>query len=283
MQLQCGLKTLDLTTPIVMGVLNVTPDSFSDGGQFLQPHAAIDHAMAMIGQGAAIIDVGGESTRPGAAAVGEQQELDRVIPVIEAIAARSDVTISIDTSKPAVMATAIESGAGLVNDVRALREAGAIEALARSNAAVCLMHMQGEPATMQRNPQYENVIAEVRAFLEHRIAACRAAGIDASRIALDPGIGFGKTVAHNLTLLAHLPQLAIDGHPIVIGVSRKSTIGMLTGNLNNERVSGGLALTAAAILGGALIIRTHDVAQTIDAVRVAHQVRRAGFITGEGS
>lgn len=283
MQLRCGPRILDLTTPIVMGILNVTPDSFSDGGQFLKSEAAVDHAMTMIGQGAAIIDVGGESTRPGAAPVSEQQELDRVIPVIEAIAARSEVTISIDTSKPAVMIAAVGAGAGLVNDIRALRETGSIEAVGRSNAAVCLMHMQGEPATMQRNPEYENVIAEVRSFLEHRIAACTAAGIDASRIAMDPGIGFGKTAAHNLALLAHLPQLAIGSHPIIVGISRKSLIGGLTGNLKSERISGGLALTAAAILGGAHIIRAHDVAQTVDAVRVAHSLRRAGFITGEGS
>jgi dihydropteroate synthase len=256
-----------------MGVLNVTPDSFSDGGRHAGVDRAVERALAMAAEGAAIVDVGGESTRPGAAAVGEQEELDRVVPVIEHLRARSGVVISVDTMKPAVMRAACAAGAEIVNDVMALRAPGALDAVRDAGAAVCLMHMQGEPRTMQASPAYANVLAEVREFLEQRLRACRAAGIAEGRMVLDPGIGFGKTLEHNLTLLANLEHLAIDRSPLLIGISRKSMFGSLLGRAVEDRLAGGLAGAALAVWQGAAIVRAHDVAQTVDAVRTAYQIK----------
>jgi dihydropteroate synthase len=258
---------LELQRPLVMGVLNVTPDSFSDGGRYARREAALDRGAAMVAEGAGIIDVGGESTRPGAEAVSEALEIDRVVPVIEALTARFDVAISIDTSKPAVMAAATAVGAVIVNDVHALRAPGAREWAAESGVGVCLMHMQGEPRTMQRDPHYDSVVTEVVEFLRRERAACREAGISGDAIALDPGIGFGKTLAHNLALLRHLPMLVELGSPVVLGVSRKSLIDRILGGRDlGQRLPGGLGLAALAVSMGVRIIRTHDVAATVDAV-----------------
>jgi len=256
-----------------MGVLNVTPDSFSDGGRFLEPEQAIAHGLEMVEEGAAIIDVGGESTRPGAPPVSAQHELERVLPVIEGLRARTDAVISVDTSKPEVMRAAAAGGAGLVNDVRALGAPGALECLAGLECAVCLMHMQGEPRTMQRDPTYGDVVREVKAFLIERAQACRAAGVAQERIAIDPGFGFGKTVAHNLELLRRLGELTGSGWPVLIGLSRKSMLAALTGRAAPARLPGSVALAAIAVLAGARIIRAHDVAATLDAVKVADAVR----------
>jgi dihydropteroate synthase len=281
MQLRCGRHTLDLTQPLVMGILNVTPDSFSDGGQFIDLSQAIEHAQRMIEQGAGMIDVGGESTRPGAADVSEKDEIRRVVPVIEALATRTSVPISIDTSKAGVMSAAVAAGASLINDVRALQEPGALEAAARTDAAVCLMHMQGQPRTMQHEPRYGDVVGEVTAFLEQRVEACLAAGIGRDRLVLDPGIGFGKRLEHNLALLAHLPQLGYQGPnaglPLLVGVSRKSMFQALLGRPVEQRLAGGLAVATAAVLAGAAILRVHDVAETVDAVKVARALRAAGY------
>jgi dihydropteroate synthase len=264
---------LDVSRPVVMGVLNVTADSFSDGGRYQSLEAARAHARAMVAAGAGIIDVGGESTRPGAEPVPLQQELDRVLPVIEALRAELEVVISIDTMKPGVMRAAVAAGAGLVNDVLALQAPGAMAAVAASKAAVCLMHMQGTPGTMQSAPQYTDVVAEVGAFLQARAAACLAGGIDAERIVLDPGFGFGKTLQHNLTLLAGLPQLVAGRFPLLVGLSRKSMLGRLLGRPVEQRLAGSLALATIAALHGASIIRCHDVAETCDAVAVAWAIR----------
>jgi dihydropteroate synthase len=280
MLLRCGPHTLDLATPVVMGIVNVTPDSFSDGGRFFDTQRAIDHALAMIAAGAGIVDVGGESTRPGAAAVSEADEIRRVVPVIEALAARVAVPISVDTSKPGVIAAAVKAGATMINDVRALRDEGALRAAAGSSAAVCLMHMQGEPRTMQADPRYDDVVADVRGFLQSRIDACLAAGISRDRLVIDPGIGFGKRVVHNLDLLAALPRLAALGVPLMIGVSRKSLFGELLGRPIEQRLAGGIAVATAAVLAGANIVRTHDVAETVDAVRVASALLSAGYDPG---
>jgi len=279
--LRCGPYTLDLATPVVMGVLNITPDSFSDGGRFADSATALDHALRMIEEGAALIDIGGESTRPGAQAVDAEEEIRRVVPVIAALAARARVPISIDTSKPAVMSAAVRAGATLINDVRALREPGALEAAAASGAAICLMHMQGEPRTMQADPRYGDVVAEVRDFLRERAEACRAAGVAQDRLVIDPGIGFGKRLEHNLALLAGLPALVALGWPVLVGVSRKSMLGALLGREVDERVAGGVAMATAAALSGASIVRTHDVAPTVDAIKVAEALRAAGYAKGE--
>jgi dihydropteroate synthase len=263
-----------------MGVINVTPDSFSDGGRFVNNEAAVAHALRMIEEGAGLIDVGGESTRPGALGVSAEEEIGRVVPVIEALAARTEVPISVDTSKPAVMTAAVRAGASMINDVRALREPGAIEAAARSDATICLMHMQGEPRTMQADPRYGDVVAEVRDFLRDRAQACLTAGIAGDRLVVDPGIGFGKRLEHNLALLAGLPALTGLGWPVLIGVSRKSMFGTLLGRAVDERVAGGVAMATAAVLAGASIVRTHDVAATIDAVKVAVALRVAGYSRG---
>ncbi len=274
MKLVCGNRVLDLVRPAVMGVLNITDDSFSDGGRYRSLDAAVTHGLAMVEAGAQFIDVGGESTRPGAQPVPLQQELDRVLPVIEALAARVDVVLSVDTMKPAVMTAAVAAGAGMVNDVQALQAPGALEAVVATRAAVCLMHMQGTPRSMQESPHYEDVVAEVGAFLRQRAEACRAAGIDAARIVLDPGFGFGKTAEHNLQLLAGLPGIAAGSYPVLIGLSRKSMLGKLTGRPVAERLAGSLALHSIGTLHGASIIRTHDVKETMDAVAVAWAVRQ---------
>lgn len=277
MLLRCGPYTLDLATPAVMGILNVTPDSFSDGGRYASLDEALEHALEMVAQGAALIDVGGESTRPGAAEVSQAEELRRVIPVVAALAKRLPVPISVDTSKPAVMRAALDAGAAMVNDVRALLEPAALETVVGTSAAVCLMHMQGEPRSMQHSPSYANVVAEVRGFLQERIAACEHAGIGRDRLVIDPGIGFGKRLEHNLALLADLPALAALGPPLLIGVSRKSMFGKLLNRDVDERLAGGVAVATAAALSGAQIIRTHDVAATSDAVKVAAALKAAGW------
>ncbi len=267
--LQCGRYLLDLGTPVVMGILNVTPDSFSDGGRFSALPAAMAQAERMAAEGAAIIDVGGESTRPGAEPVPVDEELRRVIPVIERLAAQLPLPVSIDTRKTAVMRAAIAAGASMVNDVTALDEPGAIEALAGTGAAVCLMHMQGDPRTMQQDPRYGDVVAEVRAFLRERVARCVAAGIDRSRLVVDPGFGFGKTLAHNLDLLRRLGEIAADGVPVLAGLSRKSLVAALTGRESGDRLAGSVTLAAIAALHGARIVRAHDVGPTVDALRIA--------------
>jgi len=263
-----------------MGVINVTPDSFSDGGRHADSVAAVTHALRMIDEGAGLIDVGGESTRPGAPSVSVETEIERVVPVIEALAARTKIPISIDTSKPAVMTAAVHAGASMINDVRALREPGAMQAAARTDAAICLMHMQGEPRTMQADPRYSDVVAEVRDFLRERTEACLASGIAKNRLVVDPGIGLGKRLEHNLAWLAGLPAVTALGWPVLIGVSRKSMLGTLLGRAVDERVAGGVAMATAAVLAGASIVRTHDVAATVDAVKVAVALRAAGYSRG---
>ena len=272
MRLQCKDKPLDLSSPVVMGILNVTPDSFSDGGRFLNPQLAIEQALAMQDAGAAIIDVGGESTRPGAAPVTVQQELQRVIPVIETLAGQLRVPLSIDTSKPEVMRAAVTAGAGMINDVNALQAQGAMQAAHDCAVPVCLMHMQGEPRTMQAAPHYDDVVTDVRAFLERRITACQESGIDPGQIVVDPGFGFGKTLEHNLELLRSLLALVELGKPVLVGMSRKSMIGALTGREEDQRLPGSLAAAVMAVERGASIIRGHDVAETVDAVKFAHSV-----------
>ena len=281
--LRCADQTLDLTRPVVMGVLNVTPDSFSDGGRFVSVAAAAEQGVRMAAEGAALIDVGGESTRPGAEPVSADEELRRVIPVIERLRAATAAIICVDTSKAEVMRAASAAGAGLINDVRALREPGALAAAAVSGCAVCLMHMQGEPRTMQLAPGYADVLAEVRGFLAARVASCVAAGLAAERLAVDPGFGFGKTLEHNLTLLRRLRELAADGLPVLVGLSRKSMLGTLTGRAAAERVYGSVALAVIAVLAGARIVRAHDVAATVDALKVAAAVgnEAPGTVAGE--
>jgi dihydropteroate synthase len=274
-QLRCGGRVLALDSAVVMGVLNVTPDSFSDGGRYFEPAAALARAERMAEEGAAILDVGGESTRPGAQGIDSDEELRRVLPVIECIARRLPLLISIDTSNPELMRRASGAGAHLINDVRALRVPGALDAAAGTDLGLCLMHMQGEPADMQRNPHYQDVLAEVRGFLAARLAACLAAGIAAQRICLDPGFGFGKTIAHNLELLHRLAEFAGLGRPLCVGLSRKSLVAALTGRPMPERLAGSVALATVAVLGGARIVRAHDVAATVDAVRVANMMRVA--------
>jgi dihydropteroate synthase len=276
MQLVLRDRILDLAEPVVMGVLNVTPDSFSDGGRHASVEAAVAQGVRMAEDGAAIVDVGGESTRPGAAQVTAEEEIRRVVPVIERLVGRIHASISVDTSKPEVIRAAVAAGASMVNDVRALRLPGALEAAAGSGAAVCLMHMQGEPATMQDRPHYADVVAEVRDFLASRAAACATAGIARDRICIDPGIGFGKTPAHNLALLGNLAGIAADGLPVLVGVSRKSLVGIITGRTTGDRLAGSVAFAALAVARGASIVRAHDVAATLDAVRVAGALKRAG-------
>jgi len=268
MRLLCGRHRIDLDRPVVMGVLNVTPDSFSDGGRYAELAEALSHGRRLAEEGAAIIDVGGESTRPGAAPVGEDEELRRVIPVIEGLASQLDVPISVDTRTPGVMRRSLAAGASMVNDVTALGAAGALEAVAATDAAACLMHMQGEPGTMQADPRYGDVLGEVSAFLRARVAACEAAGIARDRLVVDPGFGFGKTLEHNLVLLAGLPAIAADGVAVLAGLSRKRMIGALTGRADGDRLGGSLAAAVLAALRGARIIRAHDVRATVDALAV---------------
>jgi dihydropteroate synthase len=265
---------LDLSSPVVMGVLNVTPDSFSDGGAWVEPLAAVEAARAMAAAGAAVIDVGGESTRPGAAPVSAAEEIDRVVPVIEALAGLA-APISIDTSKPEVMRAAVAAGAGMINDVNALRTAGALATAAELAVPVCLMHMRGEPRTMQANPQYEDVVEDVYQFLLSRVAACEDAGIPRSRLVLDPGFGFGKTLAHNLSLLRHLRRFEAAGLPLLVGVSRKSLIGAVLDRPVDERLAGSLALACHAAAHGAHILRVHDVGPTRDALAMLAAVAAA--------
>jgi len=256
-----------------MGVLNVTPDSFSDGGRFVRLNEAVDRGLQMAEEGAAIIDVGGESTRPGAQPVDLHEELLRVVPVIARLRDHTSAILSVDTSKPEVMHAAAAAGAAMINDVRALREPGAMEAAVTSGCAVCLMHMLGEPRTMQESPTYHDVVMEVRQFLAQRVAACVPAGLPVERIVLDPGFGFGKTLAHNLELLRHLRDLSVNGLPILAGLSRKSTVGTLTGRPPEERIHGSVALAVIAALNGARILRVHDVAATVDALQVVSAVQ----------
>jgi dihydropteroate synthase len=271
--IRCNNKTLDLTRPVVMGVLNVTPDSFSDGGRFLALEAAVAHGLRLVEDGAAIVDVGGESTRPGAAPVGVDEEIRRVVPVVDRLSqAVPQVIISVDTSKPEVIREAVRAGAGLVNDVRALTAPGALEAAAASGSAVCLMHMQGDPRTMQQAPGYVDVVKEVKAFLDERVQACRAAGMASDRLIIDPGFGFGKTLEHNLAMLRGLSELTAGDRPVLVGLSRKSIVGALTGRSAGERVHGSVALAVVAAMSGARIIRAHDVSATVDALKIVAAV-----------
>ncbi|MFK8029427.1 MAG: dihydropteroate synthase [Gammaproteobacteria bacterium] len=262
--------------PLIMGILNVTPDSFSDGGRFNKCEVAIDEAAAMVEAGVDIIDVGGESTRPGAEAVTVEQELARVIPVIEAIRTRFDTAISIDTMKPEVMTAATQIGASMINDVNALEAEGALKAAALARVPVCVMHKLGSAKTMQNDPNYVNVVDEVAAYLKQRIAACVAAGIPEDEVVIDPGFGFGKKVDHNLQLFSELPALC-NSQPVLVGVSRKSMLGAVLNRDVHERLSGSLALAALATWMGAAIVRVHDVPETIDAVRITRAVRDVGY------
>jgi dihydropteroate synthase len=260
-------KVLDLSRPLIMGIVNVTPDSFSDGGSYLSAPAALAHAERLIAEGADLLDIGGESTRPGAADVSETEELDRVLPLVEALRG-SGVTISVDTSKPGVMRAALAAGAAVINDVRAFRAQGALEAVRGSDCGLVLMHMLGSPRTMQSEPQYANVVADVAAFLRGRVADLANAGVDLCRTAIDPGFGFGKSVEHNFALLRRLPALQAIGRPVLVGLSRKSMLGAVTGRTVNERVAASVAAAVLAVERGARIVRVHDVAATRDALQV---------------
>lgn len=273
--LRCGRFVLSLDRPLIMGIVNVTPDSFSDGGRFFDGVRAVEHGLALVAEGADLLDIGGESTRPGAAPVSEAEELDRVLPVLEGLA-HAGVPLSVDTQKPAVMRAALAAGADMINDVNALLAPGALEAVAASNAAVCLMHKQGEPRTMQINPSYDDVVGEVRAFLAARIAAARAAGIAPDRIVIDPGFGFGKNLQHNLELLRHLGDLASLGVTVLAGLSRKSMLGSITGAPVEARVHASVAAALLAALRGARILRVHDVRPTREALAVAAAVEGWG-------
>ncbi|RMV96154.1 dihydropteroate synthase [Pseudomonas caricapapayae] len=274
-RLPCGNRVLDLAHTHVMGILNATPDSFSDGGRYSQLDAALRHAEAMVLAGATLIDVGGESTRPGARPVSASEEVERVAPVVEIIARELDVIISVDTSTPEVMLATAGLGAGLINDVRSLQRPGALEAAASTGLPVCLMHMQGEPGTMQDDPHYEDLVGEVGAFLLERMSRCAAAGIAQRQVIFDPGFGFAKTLEHNLSLFKHMEALHALGRPLLVGVSRKSMIGAVLGRPVDQRLSGGLALAALAINKGARILRVHDVAETADVVRMIAAVEAA--------
>lgn len=266
--IDCAGRSLRLDRPRICGIVNVTPDSFSDGGEFLDAGKAIAHGLNLVEQGADLLDVGGESTRPGAKNVDAAEEIRRVVPVIEALHAQVKAPISIDTSKPEVMRAAVSAGAGMINDVCALRRDGALEAAAELKVAVCLMHMQGEPGTMQEDPHYDDVVSDVRRFLAERIFACEMSGIDKKQIIADPGFGFGKTLDHNLALLRGLDQMAALGVPLMAGLSRKSMIGKLTGRDAAERAVGSAAAAMIAVQRGAMIVRVHDVAETRDALAV---------------
>jgi dihydropteroate synthase len=279
--LDCAGRILDLSRPQVMGVINTTPDSFSDGGSLYQAgelnlDQAMERARAMVDAGAAILDIGGESTRPGADIVSLDQELTRVIPLITAISAELDVITSVDTSSPEVMLAAKAAGAGIINDVRALSRDGALEAAASSGLPICVMHMQGVPDTMQKAPAYQDVVCEVKSFLTAAVQRCQRAGIDSERILIDPGIGFGKSVTHNLQLLGGLSELAATGQAVVVGFSRKSMIGELLKRDMDQRLPASLALAVLAVERGASIIRTHDVAETVDAVAMSVALRELG-------
>jgi dihydropteroate synthase len=267
-------KSLTLDRSHVMGILNVTPDSFSDGGMFRHREAALTQALQMIRDGAAIIDVGGESTRPGAEPVSLQEEMDRVLPVVELLAKETDTIISVDTSSPELMLEVAELGAHLINDVRALQKPGALGAAAQTGLSVCLMHMQGQPDSMQADPAYQNVVEDVKSFFDLRVQACTKAGIPNDRILLDPGFGFGKRLEHNLKLVNRLPALSVSEMPLLVGMSRKSMIGTVLNKPIEQRLEGTLALTAAAVMAGVFIIRVHDVPQNVDVVRMLNAVRQ---------
>ena len=279
-RLQCGQRSLNLASPIVMGILNVTPDSFSDGGQLYHDRridldALLNRAQAMVDAGAQMLDIGGESTRPGAHEVSESEELDRVLPAIEALAARFDVVISVDTSSPEVMTEGARLGAGFLNDVRGFRRPGALEAAAAAHLPICIMHMQGEPRTMQVAPAYLDIITEVRQFLEERIAACTLAGIAAQQIVVDPGFGFGKTADQNFEMLARLGELNFDQQPLLVGLSRKSMIASVVDRRPDERLHASLGLAMIAVERGARIVRAHDVAETVDALAMWRALPRS--------
>lgn len=274
-RLPCGNRVLDLSRTHVMGILNITPDSFSDGGRFAQRDLALRHAEAMMLAGATLIDVGGESTRPGARSVSPVEELERVAPVVEAISAELDVIISVDTSTPAVIRETARLGAGLINDVRSLRRDGALDAAAATGLPVCLMHMRGEPTDMQNDPHYVDLVGEVSAFLLERMEQCVEAGIPVERIILDPGFGFAKTLEHNLSLFKHMEALHALGRPLLVGVSRKSMIGKVLDKPVDQRLHGALALAAMAMVKGAKILRVHDVPETVDVVRMIAAVQSA--------
>jgi dihydropteroate synthase len=273
MHLICGKFQLDLTTPRVMGIVNVTPDSFSDGGKFLAGNQAIEHALKLVEEGADILDIGGESTRPNATPVSLQEELERVIPVIEGLANQVNIPLSIDTYKPQVMQVAIAAGASIVNDIRALQEKDALEIVAKSNVGVCLMHMQGTPQTMQNNPQYADVVADVKAFLAARLQASIDGGIAPNRIALDPGFGFGKTREHNISLLQQLESLVALGQPLLVGLSRKSVLGQLTGSDVSARLHASIAASVLSVMKGAKILRVHDVKATVEALQIVSAIQ----------
>ncbi|MCY1420751.1 Dihydropteroate synthase [compost metagenome] len=274
-RLPCGNRVLDLTRPHVMGILNVTPDSFSDGGRFNQLDIALRHAAEMVEAGATLIDIGGESTRPGARPVSPTEELERVAPVVEAIARELDVVISVDTSTPSVMRESARLGAGLINDVRSLQRDGALDAAVDTGLPVCLMHMRGEPGSMQDDPRYPDIFTEVHDFLLQRMRVCAEAGIPRERIVLDPGFGFAKTQMHNLSLFRQMERLLQLGCPLLVGVSRKSMVGRALGREVGERLYGSLALAALAVAKGASIIRVHDVAETVDVVRMIDAVEKS--------
>jgi dihydropteroate synthase len=278
-----GKRELDLSVPQVMGILNLTPDSFSDGGELLRGgkpmlDLVLHRAEAMVQAGATLLDIGGESTRPGAAPITESEELDRVAPVLEALAARFDVVLSADTSSAEVIKGCAQLGAGLINDVRALTRPGALQAAAASGLPVCLMHMKGEPGTMQANPTYEDVVGEVIAYLRERKTACVEAGIGAERLLVDPGFGFGKTLTHNLELLNAITRFSALECPVLIGLSRKRMLGTLTGKPEKERVAAGVAAAVVAVMQGASIVRTHDVAETVDALQVCRHLLQLAAI-----
>lgn len=270
--LDCNGRALDLSAPRVMGILNITPDSFSDGGSFFSLPAAIDHAAKMIDEGAAILDVGGVSTRPGSLEPSLEQELERVLPVVEALARRFSVPLSVDTYRPEVMRQTVAAGAGLINDVQALTAPGAVETVAELGVPVCLMHMQGTPRSMQQNPQYDDVVTDVRDYLQARAQACEAAGIQRQAILLDPGFGFGKNLDHNRRLLRELRSLEVLGYPLLVGMSRKSMIGAMLDLPADQRLYGSLAAAVIAVREGARIVRAHDVRPTVEAITVAHAI-----------
>jgi dihydropteroate synthase len=271
----CGRHTFDLARPLVMGILNVTPDSFSDGGLYLDTAHALDHARRMVADGADLIDIGGESTRPGAMPVAEDEEMARVIGIAQALAGEG-VAVSIDTRKPAVMRRAIAAGAAMINDVSALASPGALDACVHGGVGVCLMHMQGDPQNMQQAPVYADVVRDVHDFLVGRAAACMASGLAHERIVLDPGFGFGKTLAHNVELLRELPELAAAGFPVMVGLSRKSSLGLITGRDATQRLPASLAAALAAVARGASIVRVHDVRETVDALKVWRTIMPRG-------
>lgn len=274
---------LDLSVPRVMGILNVTPDSFSDGGRFVAPGDALAQAARMVAEGADILDIGGESTRPGAAAVSLEEEMDRVLPLIERVAAEFGVPVSVDTSKPGLMRAAVAAGALMINDVSALRATGAVETVAMLDVPVCLMHMQGQPRTMQAAPQYEDVLADILQYLNNRVSACVAAGIARERLLIDPGFGFGKTLRHNLALLRGLGHFRQLGLPLLVGISRKSMLGAVTGRPVGERLVASVAAALIAVERGARIVRVHDVAATVDALKLWRAVTDEQWDAGNGN